>query len=92
MNQKLKMPAVHDWRRMQTMPYQQQIVDPFWKGTSQLKPVAGFVLDGITIPSTTVLRRSVTTPAGTVIGRKPHDLTSPLKEIHSEGKIFEPVP
>jgi len=92
MNQKLKMPAVHDWRRMQTMPYQQQIVDPFWKGTSQLKPVAGFVLDGITIPSTTALWQSVKTPAGTVIGRKAQDLTRQLNEIHAEGKNFEPVP
>ena len=92
MNQKLKMPVVHGWRRMQTMPYQQQIGDPFWKGTFRLMAPTGFVLDGITIPSTSALRRSVTTPAGTVIGRKPQDLTSPLKEIHAEGKNFELVP
>lgn len=74
------------------MPYQQQLVDPFRKGTSQLRASAGFVLDGIAILSTTAPRRCVEPSAGTVIGRKPQHFSGPLNEIHAEGNNFEPVP
>jgi len=54
------------------MPYQQQMLDPFRKVASQLRASAGFMLDGISIPSTTAPRRRA--EPGTVIGRKIFDL------------------
>lgn len=66
------------------MPYQQQIVDPFGKGTAQLRTPAGYVLDGVVIRSTTALRRRVEPSAGTVIGWKPQHFSGPLNEIHAQ--------
>ena len=73
------------------MPYQQQIVDPFRKGVSQLRASAGFMLDGMTIPSTTAPRRGVEQLVGTATCRKHQNFAGPLYEIHAEGNNIEPT-